>query len=59
MMFGTPGDYRALDLMKTLGIEGATITSNSKGTQFVCRPTIAKNFKKMLNVSKTYLEFND
>lgn len=59
MMFGTPGDYRALDLMNTLGIEKSTIARQSKAKDFVCLPRKAFNLDKMLNQSKTFLKFNE
>lgn len=59
MMFGTPGDYRALDLMNTLGIENSTIARQSKAKDFVCLPRKAFNLDKMLHQSKTFLKFNE
>lgn len=59
MMFGTSGDYRALDLMNTLGIENSTITRQSKVKDFVCKPRKAFNFDKMLRQSKAFLKFNE
>lgn len=59
MMFGTSGDYRALDLMNTLGIKDSTITRKSKAKDFVCYPRIAFNFSKMLRQSKLFLNFNE
>lgn len=59
MMFGTPGDYRALDLMNTLGIENSTIARQSKAKDFVCQPRKAFNLDKMLRQSKMFLKFNE
>ena len=59
MMFGTPGDYRALDLMNILGIENSTIARQSKAKDFVCLPRKAFNLDKMLHQSKTFLKFNE
>lgn len=59
MMFGNPGDYRALDLMNTLGIDNSTIARQSKAKDFVCLPRKAFNLDKMLHQSKTFLKFNE
>ena len=59
MMFGKPGDYRALDLINTLGIKDSTITPKSKAADFSSEPAMATNFINILQKSKQYLIFND
>lgn len=59
MKFNAPGDYRALDLLNTLGIDGCTITADSKAVDFNPKSVEATKLSEMLLISESYLALDE
>lgn len=59
VLFNTAGDYRAIDLLNTIGLKQSTITLQSQGD--IDMPILEKawNLSNMIVKSKDFLSFND
>lgn len=59
MLFNKPGDYRAVDLLNTLGLTNATIYPSSCGKEKISSFNAPANMDKMIKQSKCYLNFHE
>lgn len=59
MLFNKPGDYRALDLLNTIGLKDSTITPQSSGKHLIDPFNHPSNINKMIHQSKQFLDIYD
>ena len=59
MLFNKPGDYRALDLLNTIGLKDSTITPQSSGKHLIDPLNHPSNINKMIHQSKQFLDIYD
>ena len=59
LLFNTAGDYRAIDLLNTIGLKRSTITPKSQSDIDMPILEEASNLFNMIVKSKEFLSFND